>query len=264
MKREFTEQEKAIIFEMNKKHYSYKQIAKKLECSEKKLYNYFKDNNIKKNFGKKVEHDLNVNFFKEIKTEEQAYLLGLLKTDGYVKKGKGETVIGISLKAEDKYMIEKIKQLFNSKRRILMDKRVEKECYGIEISSDIMANDLSYFGIIPNKTYSLTDIELERIPKELQRHYLRGLLDGDGSIGIDNGQVIVSFCGYSYDFVKSYQLAIDKILQKEQHNRIFKWNCYSCRWKGNQNSYKILEFLYNNSTIYLKRKAAFWFKLKNK
>ena len=42
-----------------------------------------------------------MDFFKEIKTEEQAYLLGLLKTDGYVKKGKGETVIGISLKAEE-------------------------------------------------------------------------------------------------------------------------------------------------------------------
>lgn len=43
-----------------------------------------------------------------------------------------------------------------------------------------MANDLAKFGIIPNKTY-LTN-HLPEVPKKFLKDFLRGLLDGDGSI----------------------------------------------------------------------------------
>lgn len=96
-----------------------------------------KDNNIVKNPHYHLKDiELNETYFSQIDTEEKAYLLGLLKTDGYVKVGKGSPRIGISLKADDLQMIERIKEEFHTKNNIYFDKRKSKESYVIEIVSE--------------------------------------------------------------------------------------------------------------------------------
>lgn len=252
----FTEEEKQKIIYLNNHHYSYKEIAEKLKTTEYTLQKFFKENNIKKMSYKKDKF-LKEDFFANITTEEQAYLLGLLKTDGYIQYKKGYWLVGIMLKSSDRYMIEKIKELFNSNRKIYHDGRTGKECDAIEINSEIMAKDLSKFEIIPRKTYLLKDIHIEQIPKHLQRHYLRGLLDGDGTIGYDEGYVRIGFCGYNEEFVRSFQYAIDEYLERDVHNVIKKTNAYNCKWKGKQ-CLKILEYLYKDSTIALERKKKFY------
>lgn len=123
-----------------------------------------------------------------------------------------------------------------------------------------MAMDLEKFGIIPNKTKSLQDIHLEQIPLKLRRHYLRGLLDGDGTIYIEKATdtVAVGFCRYNQNFVYSFQKAINDAIGYEQENKIKKDNAYSCRWKGNKLSYQILRYLYEDSSIFLTRKKSFY------
>lgn len=253
----FTEKEKQRIIYLNERRYSYKEMAEELNTTECSLQKFFKENNIKK-IPYKKDKFLREDFFTNITTEEQAYLLGLFKTDGYIKKrSKGQTLVGISLKSSDKYMIEKIKELFNSNRKIYHDGRMGKECDAIEINSEIMVKDLSKFEIIPRKTYLLKDIHIEQIPKHLQRHYLRGLLDGDGTVCYDTGYLVVGFCGYNEEFVRSFQYAIDEYLERDVHNVIKKENAYNCKWKGKQ-CLKILEYLYKDSTIALERKKKFY------
>ena len=252
----FTEEEKQRIIYLNNHHYSAEDMADELNTTECSLQKFFKENNIKKMPYKKDKF-LREDFFKDITTEEQAYLLGLFKTDGYVHYRKDSYVVGIMLKSSDRYMIKKIKELFNSNRKIYHDGRIGKECDAIEINSEIMAKDLSKFEIIPRKTYLLKDIHIEQIPKHLQRHYLRGLLDGDGTIGYDEDYVRIGFCGYNEEFVKSFQYAIDEYLERDVHNVIKKANAYNCKWKGKQ-CLKILEYLYKDSTIALERKKKFY------
>lgn len=258
-----TEKELEIIKSMNDKRYSYKEIANKIDCGYQSLKRIMDEYHIEKKRYSLKNHLLQEDFFEKIDTEEKAYLLGLLKTDGYVKNSKtlrGSKKWGITLKATDCCLLEQIKTIIGSDVMLTKDCRIGKECYSLEITNEKMCSDLSKYEIIPRKTYFLDDIHLEQIPIHLQCHYLRGLLDGDGSIFVEkeNRQLGISFCGYNENFVYSFQIAIDNFLNKEKHNKIFKVNAYQCKWKGNKICKKILDYLYSNSTIFLPRKKEFY------
>lgn len=88
----------------------------------------------------------------------------MLKTDGYIKT---DNRVGISLKEEDKYMVENFRNALNADSSLIHDNREGKGCYYIDISSKKLCEDLSYYDIIPNKTYLLNNIKIEQIPKDL-------------------------------------------------------------------------------------------------
>lgn len=83
-----TIEELKIIEEMNNQHYSYKEIAEQLHCSYETIKRIMNDYNIQKKKTSRKNHFLKKDFFENIDSEEKAYLLGLLKTDGFVKKRK--------------------------------------------------------------------------------------------------------------------------------------------------------------------------------
>ena len=60
--------------------------------------------------------------------------------------------------------------------------RANKHNAIIQLYSKKMAEDLSKYGIIPNKTY--TQNKLPNIPLEYMCHYIRGYFDGDGGISL--------------------------------------------------------------------------------
>lgn len=166
-KRIFSDEEKEKIIEMNKQHYSYKAIATELSCSYETLRKYMESQGIKKTISYLKNHNLNESYFENINTEEKAYFLGLLKTDGYIKHGKGNDRVGIQLKREDEYMVEKFKNALNANNLITKDNRTGKEGSSVEISSQKICKDLSIFGIVPNKTYLLNDIRIDLISEKL-------------------------------------------------------------------------------------------------
>lgn len=255
----FTNEQIEKMIYLNEHHYSYLAIAKEMNCCADTIRKFFRDNNIIKSKNNK-NHNLSENYFENIDSEEKAYLLGLLITDGSIKKGKGthSDTLRLQLKIEDEYMVKKLKEELKSSNVIQYDKRPGKSCAGIEIVNQKICDDLAKYQVIPNKTYVLNDIKLDFIPLNLQRHYLRGLVDGDGSIGIDNGQLWISFVGYNKSFVMSFQKAIDNFLKEENHNNIHKSNAFSCKWKGNKKAFNILKWLYEDATIYLERKKKFY------
>ncbi len=268
-KRVLTQEELEIVIKMNNEFYSFKKIGEKINCHQNTVRRIMKELNIEKTKSKKINHYLKEDFFNEITTEEQAYIVGLLKTDGYVKNNKNGNALacwGICLKESDRELLEKIQKIVGSDNKLTYDKRDKKHSYQFAVYSRKMCEDLRKYEIIPNKTYSLEDIQINLIPEHLRRHYLRGLLDGDGSIYIDksSNSVVVSFTGYNELFVKSFQNEIDKAISKNSTNSIFKANAYFCRWKGNIICLKILEYLYSDATIFLDRKNLFYKNLKSK
>ena len=258
----FTKEQIERIFYLNEHHYSYKAIAKEMSCCIDTIRKFFQDNNIIKTKSLKQNHNLNENYFEKIDTEEKAYLIGLLITDGSIRDGKNnhQSSLRLQLKIEDEYMIKKLKTELNSSNIIQYDNRPGKKCAGIEIVNQKICDDLAKFQIVPNKTYILDNIRLDLIPQNLQRHYLRGLIDGDGSVGIEGpySQPYLSFCGYNKNFVMSFQNAIDDYLKEENHNKICKGNAYVCKWKGRKKVPQILKWLYKDATIYLERKKKFY------
>ena len=104
----------------------------------------------------------------------------------------------------------------------------------MEFSSDIMFNDLAKYNIIPKKTYSVTNLP-NTIPQQYIKDFLRGMVDGDGSISFDETKskdVNLNFTSYHQNFVEDFQKEIDKLINKENHNKVFYTSAWHCQWRG--------------------------------
>lgn len=123
--------------------------------------------------------ELKERFFETIDTEEKAYFLGLLITDGNVFKDttKGrQASISITLDLKDEYMLLAFKKVLNANTNVGHDGR---GCGQIAVRSDLMAKDLSKYGVVPRKTLITY---LPQIDNQYMNHLMRGILDGDGCI----------------------------------------------------------------------------------
>jgi hypothetical protein len=134
---------------------------------------------------REIRHD----FFKNIETELQAYLLGLHASDGSLDKVRN--TFRIKMSDVDKETIDLYKIISPNARtfevgnyssiKTIRNRHIHTgNIYGIEINSIILINDLINLGFGFRKTYS--ENHLPDIPKHLIRHFIRGYFDGDGCI----------------------------------------------------------------------------------
>lgn len=204
--------------------------------------------------------------FTFIDTEQKAYWLGFLLTDGWVqsKNGVGQKEIGIQLQARDAYILENLKLLFQTNNQIM---EVSKKAQGREwkmarlvVSSDQIAEDLARFGVVPNKT-PITKIYPNLIPKEHFRHFIRGIFDGDGSTHLDkSNQLRIKWYGlYNLvEFINHYLWQEidtpyrDNIAMSSVKDAIVP--IYQLEFSAHADIQKIYKFLYQDASVYLKRK----------
>ena len=182
--------------------------------------------------------------------------MGFLFTDGSVRRVGNSYQIRLSIQLKDEEIINKIKNWLNIDGKTHYDKRENKECCGIEFASKNIFDKIKKYGIIPNKTYETKQLYIEKIPLKYQKAYVRGLFDGDGGLSFTGGNdVAVDFTSYYYQIVEQFQSYIDEHISKEQHNKIATNSSKSrCVWRGRLQVLKILDWLYEDATVFLKRK----------
>lgn len=134
---------------------------------------------------RQTNRNLNDDYFSIIDTEEKAYFLGLLLADGcisYDTKNERQPMLRLQLIEEDKIILEQLRKALNSNNRITKDERPNrKTCCTFSIRSQKIVNDLAKYSIIPNKTY-LVEHFPKNISENLLKDFLRGYVDGDGSL----------------------------------------------------------------------------------
>lgn len=126
------------------------------------------------------------NFFKNITTPEQAWILGWIYSDGHLEEsGWGHHGIAWELQARDIDVLIKIKEIMGATQTIQ-----DRNSHGfprkkIMINSIQMIEDLNRIGIPSGaKSSIITPLDL---PDKLMLHFWRGVWEGDGSIGVYNG-----------------------------------------------------------------------------
>jgi len=125
------------------------------------------------------------NYFSDIKTPNQAYLVGYILGDGTIFDRKKSKRLVLTLAEEDKQLIYDIAKELNMQEAIKFRKRNapnEQNKYSLTINSTKMCNDLMRLGITPKKTGNETWIEFNS--DELQWSFLRGVFDADGNIRV--------------------------------------------------------------------------------
>lgn len=138
-----------------------------------------RDNNSYKN--KKI----NKNFFKEIDTEEKAYILGFFCADGSISKNK---IFAIKLALKDVKLLLAIRKNLDSFHAITISavtygyvkKRNPSLSCNFAVNCPQIVADIKAHGIPDDKTHELTFPT--DIPSNLIRHFIRGYFDGDGSV----------------------------------------------------------------------------------
>ena len=211
--------------------------------------------------GRKKCYFYDENFFTEIKSEEQAYFLGLLYADGYINNKKNRNEIIITLKSEDEYILKRFLDVLHSNRGVIKYKLNDREYSRIIINSRKMVFDLEKYGCVNNKTNIL--MFPNNINNNYIHHMIRGYFDGDGSI---SGKII-KFTG-NIDFlvgIENFLLSKLNIKKKSHYspcnkNRVD--NIRELKYGGNRVVTNIFDILYEDATIFLSRKYLKLLKIK--
>lgn len=209
--------------------------------------------------------ELDEKFFSVIDTEEKAYFLGLLISDGNVfQDGTGrQSSISITLDSKDEYMLKKFRDALCANTSIAHDGR---GCSQVAIRSDKMAQDLSQYGVVPRKsklTYLPTNIS-----KDMYPHLIRGIFDGDGSIQAHaHGTRFlhsVSFCGTHklmqgiVDYLKeNLELTGAPSVYDYQHKDLSEFKLQRI-----QDIHTFGEWMYKDATVFLERKRRVYLEFK--
>lgn len=236
-------------------------------CNQFKKYNLKARNHNEK--GKLYHCDKD--YFETIDTEEKAYWLGFLYADGFIqsKTKDNSRKVGLSLGIKDIEHLEKFKKCLKSNYPIKIYTNTEKsfnpngQYCRIIITEEKMASDLENKGCIEHKTNILTFPSEDILSYNLQKHFIRGYFDGDGSIWctLNKGNTIPT---YNIDYCGTDELltGIMNVLIKEKViKRGYKFDkrkegqiVSRFRFGGNQAALLFCHYIYDNATIYLQRK----------
>lgn len=207
-------------------------------------------------------------YFNKIDSENKAYWLGWLLTDGSVT---ADGDIEITLSAKDKYILE----LFQRDLQLENHVKPFQELYcRFYVGSKKMCYDLEQYGIVPNKTLEL---KFPKINDAYELHMLRGMFDGDGGFTIGTATRFykhrnksytkpyreLSFTG-TYDMCKGFHDTLLKYCDFTPKNITPNNNIFRVRWSSKNEILNIMDKLYQHSNEhYLIRKYDLYQKLLN-
>lgn len=194
--------------------------------------------------GKGSRKLINHNAF-DILTEETFYWLGFLMADGCVT----DKTITIGLANKDRDQLEKFKKFVGGDQTIYTNLKNNSSSFAFR--SNKIIKILNNHGIIRQKSLIATPSEICTNNK----HFWRGVIDGDGSLILSKNYPIIYLCG-SENIIKNfanYSLNIIKhksFPRKKKNQKIWEINISGKFAKS------IIFELYNNSSVFLNRKAS--------
>jgi hypothetical protein len=207
------------------------------------------------NQGKNMANDLRIKFPPLPLEAEDAYILGLLITDGCVVNTKHQSYIKIVLQSQDSNIFDLLKN------RICPTAKIHNRdgFSALQIGSKILVNNLKKYNIVPNKSRIVQ--YPSKIPPHLHRFFILGLMDGDGSWsnGFDKDgykKATASFYG-TEDMCQSIMDIVDKEIGKT-FNGIYrdkrgKW-LYRIHIGSIKRRNKFAHWLYDGHTLGIQRK----------
>lgn len=229
-------------------------------------------------------YTFNKNIFDIIDTEEKAYWLGFIWCDGYVLRRERnpanvEYAFKLDLNSDDKEHVMKLRNFLQSNHPVKIYRTKGYKEDGVEVARLHISN--RHFG---QKLYHGYGVVAGRsdfnsfknlIPESLFKHFIRGVLDADGSLVVSNVEL------YKHSSTKTYTKQVNKLavnfsthteiieaIQKHlfEHGVIASINktskrhelsdgdCVCLKYGGNKQCKKIVSYLYRDANIYLERK----------
>ena len=192
---------------------------------------------------------------------KMAHILGFIFADGNITEvthnGYSDK-LGFGQNKKDIDILRKIKQELSAEQTL----SIGKKYVHFSIYSQVIVDDLKKLGITYRKSSQKNPCKLPNIPQKYIRDFIRGIVDGDGSVnfnkrGRQKGRPNLSICGRKevMSFIRNHFLCrfniYSKITQPKKGGKLS--NVFYINYRCN--SAKILiHYLYNNARLYLERK----------
>lgn len=198
-------------------------------------------------------------FFDRIDTEAKAYFFGLLYADGCNLNSRNN--ITLSLQERDKHILETMTELIQPNKPLqfinLKDKNPNwNNHYRIVICSEHMCKVLNDFGLVPRKSLVKKFPEvIFNSNKDIQRHFIRGYYDGNGSISLSKyNNTYIEYCS-TYEFLTTILIILDlnhDCYRMSQRNKGS--NSWSLRFWRYSDILYIVDYIFSGSNLYIQRK----------
>jgi intein/homing endonuclease len=192
-----------------------------------------------------------------------AYVLGYLYADGSLEDASYLRGKYIRVTSTDKESILRIKKLLGSAHTVVILSPTGahgKERYFLRIGNKKIYEQLTQFGLHPNKSKTIT---MPVIPKKFLSDFVRGYFDGDGCVYLEKNpsnknlykRMRVIFTSGSRGFLTTLSQVIEK--QTGISGDVLRGynNAFQLRY-NTRNSTMISDFMYARANgVYLERKA---------
>lgn len=192
-------------------------------------------------------HTVDEHYFDNINTEDKAYFLGLMYSDGSVTKNQ------FYLKLKDEHILQSFKECIKSSAPIRSKNTPWGVIYLFCVSSQKLCKSLINQGCYINKTKT---IKFPKLEATLIKHFIRGFFDGDGCLQLNDKLYRCSFdlTSASKEFLEQVRPIItEKAISNGGLNKEFKYDVWHLRYCGKQ-VIQILDWLYSDANFYLNRK----------
>lgn len=236
-------EEKAIEHYLSDESVTFSDIRKTFGYKNSTFKNKLKV--VGENSERRYKVDFNRQLFKVIDSEESAYWLGFILADGYLHEERG--ALTIKLGAIDKTHLEKFCDFAGCSYSLITEEvgGFETKVFSVNLNSIEMSNDLVEKGIRQAKSGKEKPYAIKN--DSLKRHYIRGILDGDGwirknlsGIGLVGSKEI---CEYFLEDTGVNNVTVG------EHDTIYKVEI-----RSKTEIKKIIQRYYKDSTVYLDRK----------
>lgn len=224
-------------------------LGRKYGCSPDTITNILKAYNIPRRSlreARNLKRTLNEEAFTE-DSPESAYWLGWMYTDGYISTtNKYTSYFGLTLATIDIQILEDFKKYLDFNGEIAT--YTSSSGYGkgnqysrLLVGSNKIVKTLKKLGVVENKTFKINSIP----PVKHKDDFIRGVIDGDGSIRADNSHLRIhgnlEFLTAVAEYIgEEYKISSDKSIYTLSYSLPI--------------SRKLLKRFYKDSKIHLQRK----------
>lgn len=179
---------------------------------------------------------------KKLTSPFDAYLIGLLMTDGYVLSDRDG--VGLDMTDEDviKFVADTIGTTYNS-----YQSDPYKTRYRVRITYSGITEEIKRFGIVPRKSCILTAPELTAEEWHLIPYLIRGVIDGDGCVSKTSyGGAQFYICTMSHEFAEwLVHILTDTFFMDDIHCRQADSGLWRVDTSNQYNILKLIALVYN-------------------
>ena len=181
-----------------------------------------------------------------------AYLLGFIAADGYVTRKKNVDELSVEINEKDREIIDILKSEIGGRICFIKNKKAIR----FTVTGRFLVDSLMKYSIIERKS---TSIRIKNIPASFHRFFILGYSDGDGCIFLSNRSIGWTLTSGSPGFLEDVKNIIKRNIgvilsaPRNTHGNTFELRCH-----GNIKAKSVLDWLYDNHNLGLKRKRALY------